>query len=294
MALQLPQFPLRALVFLAIAGSFLVPSESFLFFSFARSEVSDLEQRQVELRHQLTEAKNVRDDAESRSLLIKSESDKHLNTLVLLVRQRATPQIATASLSPQSDVALRAEAVERLAEYANHDQALYAALQGYDGANQELLKAQLQFEQTAILIANREEEMRVVTARLHDIMRQSTDQYLVMRAFSLGALGALAAALAALLPGATPETRLPNARTMLSMVFGGIVALVVFALFTTRELSVFANDGATPDEKPDYWRVVILCLIAGAFADRLFAAARERVEHITRSHEGTGGNSPPR
>ena len=69
-----------------------------------------------------------------------------------------------------------------------------------------------------------------------------------------------------------------------------IVALVVFALFTTRELSVFANDGATPDEIPDYWRVVILCLIAGAFADRLFAAARERVDHMTRGQDETGGN----
>ena len=68
---------------------------------------------------------------------------------------------------------------------------------------------------------------------------------------------------------------------MLSMVFGGIVALVVFALFTTREISVFSNEGGTPDEIPDYWRVVILCLIAGAFADRVFAAARERVDQVT-------------
>ena len=77
------------------------------------------------------------------------------------------------------------------------------------------------------------------------------------------------------------------------MVFGGIVALVVFALFTTGELSVFANVGPTPDEMPDYWRVVILCLIAGAFADRLFVAARERIDHATRGQDEAGDTKRP-
>ena len=146
-----------------------------------------------------------------------------------------------------------------------------------------------QFEKADIAIAGLKDEIQITSSRLQKITRQSTNQYLATRAIALGALGAFAAALAISLQGVAPQARLRFGRTMFSMAFGGIVALVVFALFTIRELSVFANHTAAPDETPDYWRVVILCLIAGAFADRLFAAARERVEDMTQNQNQPRG-----
>lgn len=167
------------------------------------------------------------------------------------------------------------------------------AAENTEQAQELLTTTRFQSDQFKNQIVGLEDDIRIVTARRRDITLQSTNQYLAMRAVALGALGAFAAALAAFLHGAAPEVRLHRGRTMLSMAFGGIVALVVFALFTTREISVFAYDGAKPEETPDYWRVVILCLIAGAFADRLFAAARERIDQATRGEAPAGSPSVP-
>lgn len=318
---------LGLLVALAATGSFLVPSEWFLWLNPARSEIEELRERQSKLKFQLTDIQKKRRETEHVVLLTKSELDNHRNALMRLAQRLVStgelvdpfdgvpsvgilineikqegekPPVSAqmavmADFSGTSDLLMKLidKARNGLADYANQSNSIKDALTGYDEAEESLNQHQFEFNQLEVQIAGIEEENRVVTARLHDITRQSANQYLAMRAVALGALGAFAAALAVFLYGATAETRLQRVHTMLSIVFGGIVALVVFALFTTRELSVFANVGAPPDEMPDYWRVVILCLISGAFADRLFAAARERIDQATRGQGEANVPTPP-
>ena len=328
MRLESREFVLGVLVLLAAAGSFFVPSDWFLWLNPEPTEIEKLHARQNKLKPDLANAQGERHEAEYFVLLTKSDLDKYQNALMRLAQRQVSTKdvvdpfddgpspikiinaikqegvLAQAAELSEEEIEMHrstgasshlmeqiAEARGHLADYANQNKAISAALKSHDQAEQKLNEHQFQSTRLGIRIAGIEEEIRVVTARLHDITRQSTNQYLAMRAVALGALGAFAAALAAFLHGAAPEARLQHDRTMLSMVFGGIVALVVFALFTTRELSVFANVGATPDEIPDHWRVVILCLIAGAFADRLFAAVRARVDQATRDQGEADGQA---
>ena len=286
------RYSLRGLVVLAIAGSFLVPPELFLQINFARTEIMELESKRDDLRLKLANEQENRHANERTLLRAKSEAEERRNALIELARQQSSLVVSPELLSLDMEAEL-ARAKQRLAEHYSQKQAMHDALVGHDEVKLRLDTSQIKFNQSENLISSFEEELRVVTGRLHDITRQSNNQYHAMRAVSLGALGALAAALAAFLPGAKTKTRLNHAHTMLSMVFSGIVALVVFALFTTRELSVFVNVGPTPDEIPDYWRVVIVCLIAGAFADRLFVAARERVYQATRGQDESSDTAAP-
>ena len=302
-----------ALVMLAAAGSFLVPLEWVLIINPAQTEIVALQSLQADRKSSLASMQGKRPEAERFVLFAKSNLEVSQNALTRLVRQQVSTGIVddpfregpsltrllndikqeeSDRMSGPSDFLMNriGEIRDYLNDYTNQNKPISAALEKFDDTQRELSSSQSDFNQFEIQIASIEEEIRVATARVHEIMRQSTNQYLAMRAVTLGALGAFAAALASFLHGAAPGARLQHGRIMLSMALGSIVALVVFALFTTRELSVFANDGATPEEIPDYWRVVILCLISGAFADRLFAAARERVDDMTRGQGEAGGN----
>ena len=277
---------------LAAAGSFLLPPDLFLLVNLARTEIVELRSKRSDLQLNLANEQEKRHASERDLIGAKSAVEGHRNALIELVRQHSSPELSSELLAPDMETHLRR--TEQLLEANNHQKAaMRAALKTLEGAKLDLDVGQKEFNLSESLISSLEEELRAVSSRLHDLTRQSNDQYLAMRAVSLGALGAFAAALAALLHGAKVGTRLHHGRTMLSMVFGGIVALVIFALFTTRELTVFASVGATANETADYWRVVIVCLVAGAFADRLFVAARERVYQATRSQDQSGNDAPP-
>lgn len=278
--LSSPNFMLGALVVLAMAGSFFVPQEWFLLLNPASAKIDTLRENQEQLEVNLSEKQRKLRHLEQSVLLAESRVEEYEDTLMQLVRRQFSVNVAHDLLG---------------SEFSNQRENIVVALEVHDSALDDLLDRQSKFDQIEIEIVGTEKEIDAIISRLNGITQKSTKQYLAMRAVALGALGAFAAALAAFLrvtAPSTPSTHLLSGRTMLSMVFGGIVALVVFALFTTRELSVFVNNGAPPDEIPDYWRVVILCLIAGAFADRLFAAARERVEHVTRGR-GKANDVPP-
>ena len=77
-------------------------------------------------------------------------------------------------------------------------------------------------------------------------------------------------------------------RMWASMAMGGIVSVVVIGLFFTGFISIFANAPQTSSET-DFWKVTILCLIAGAFSDRLFQAAAGRVESYLQADQGGAG-----
>ena len=139
-----------------------------------------------------------------------------------------------------------------------------------------------------------ENDLKEKEVRLKELNRESEYHYLAVRAFCLGALGAFAAAIALFLAAAEKQPNVPfrAGRTLLSMPLGGLVSIIVLALFTTREISVFSNPGQIANGgSPDYWRIAILCLVAGAFADRLFAVAQQRVDDYLAQQKGAGSGS---
>jgi hypothetical protein len=119
--------------------------------------------------------------------------------------------------------------------------------------------------------------------------------YLVTRALALGAVGALMSIFAKFLflPNIQSpfEDRAFLGRMWASMALGGIVAVVVVGLFLTGFISIFSN--STQNTGPtDFWKVTILCLFAGAFSDRLFQTASERMGSYLQT-VGTASKAPP-
>jgi hypothetical protein len=69
------------------------------------------------------------------------------------------------------------------------------------------------------------------------------------------------------------------------MAMGGVVAVIVLGLFFTGFISIFSH--AEPvSGNPDFWKVSILCLLAGAFSDRLFQTAALRMDQYLGGIEG--------
>ncbi len=105
------------------------------------------------------------------------------------------------------------------------------------------------------------------------------NRFFVLRALSLGALGALIG----LIAKSTLSTNINNAdhkRQFLSMknywsnlvtfpASGAVVSVVVFSLFYTQQISLFNSDNST-NEIPDYWRTTMMCIISGLFAERIY------------------------
>jgi hypothetical protein len=112
--------------------------------------------------------------------------------------------------------------------------------------------------------------------------------YLVARALALGAIGALMSIFAKHLsvPSGRPlfDDAASMGRMWASIAMGGIVSVVVIGLFFTGFISIFSN-AAQNTGQTDFWKVTILCLLAGAFSDRLFQAAAGRMEMYLRTGE---------
>ena len=100
-------------------------------------------------------------------------------------------------------------------------------------------------------------------------------------ALSLGALGALAAILSRLvmpwreeqIVGGMPQ--LSARRTLAALAVGAVTAVIVFGAFLTGDVSLYASTGA-PMIDPDFWRMTIVCLLAGALSIFLHRAAETR------------------
>jgi len=116
----------------------------------------------------------------------------------------------------------------------------------------------------------------------------SVNIYLVARALALGAIGALMSIFAKYLSDPIPHTLFDNdaslGRMWASIAMGGIVSVVVIGLFFTGFISIFANAAQNTGET-DFWKVTILCLLAGAFSDRLFQAAAGKMDTYLRTGE---------
>jgi hypothetical protein len=107
---------------------------------------------------------------------------------------------------------------------------------------------------------------------------QSYNAFLLMRSFCLGALGALA-----IIVHQHAQNRLQDdfdqIRGVYSMLSGGVVAVIAFGLFHTRQISIFHSSvNAGEASRPEYWRVTVLCLLSGAFSDKLVRVATNKVD----------------
>jgi hypothetical protein len=151
---------------------------------------------------------------------------------------------------------------------------------------QALSKITLQLEQTNNAIKAAAEEHKHQSQQLMELSKESETMYHVVRAFSLGALGAFGAMAARRTSKEGAGHRIFVGWAVLSMFFSGLVTLAVFGLLTTREISIFSENVVAPNLVPDYWRTLIVCLAAGAFSDRLFSAARDRIDGMTGSQNG--------
>jgi glucan phosphoethanolaminetransferase (alkaline phosphatase superfamily) len=127
---------------------------------------------------------------------------------------------------------------------------------------------------------NIEKARAEMTKLLETTAAESTNLFLVTRALALGAIGAIMSIFAEFVV-IRHRNNLFNesslARLWTTMAMGAIVAVVALGLFHTKQISIFSNmENSTGS--PDFWRVTILCLLAGAFSVRLFHAAAGRVE----------------
>jgi hypothetical protein len=128
-------------------------------------------------------------------------------------------------------------------------------------------------------------------------VEEDTDHiYLILRAISLGGIGAFISFMAQISalkaqPGSVPPRYFI---IFAAIAVGAVVAIAVIGIFHTKQLSLFAvaADLQQSDRIPDFWRVTIVGLMAGAFADRIFAAATSRVDRYL--HDETGPLRPAR
>jgi hypothetical protein len=98
-------------------------------------------------------------------------------------------------------------------------------------------------------------------ARIEGINRDITNMFLIIRSFCLGALGGFAILMANYAfndSGLSIISRDRFGRSLASMLMGGIVAILAFGLFYTKQISVFhiqeAESGTTLPAPPDFWQ----------------------------------------
>ncbi len=118
-----------------------------------------------------------------------------------------------------------------------------------------------------------------------------------IRALCLGGIGALVTLLARKTIGSNPlePTFFHTSRywplLITHTIVGALISLVAFALLYTKQITIFKPDlsGAVATGEPEFWRVTLLCIVAGAFADKIYVAVSSRVEKYTNEE-----NSPKR
>jgi len=147
-----------------------------------------------------------------------------------------------------------------------------------------------EIESIEALIENTRRSIALLKKRLDDLSESGhhANVLFAIRALCLGGIGALVTLLARRTIGAFGPV---NEQTFFSIpkywpllithtILGGLIALVAFALFYTKQITIFKpefpNGGASGD--PEFWRVTLLCIIAGAFAEKIYGAVSSRVE----------------
>lgn len=217
-------------------------------------------------------AKLTQDESDTDSKIAKLRSD--ISNL-----ERTSKEIAATAAAKQ--------AAMKIANAAPGDIASAAIEYGQkaNGVSGEIDQATGDMKQLQETRTNIEASRTELRKKLDASAAESTNIYVVARALALGAIGAMMSVLAKYL--ATPnahalfEDRASMGRMWASMAMGAIVSVVVVGLFFTGFISIFTNASQTTGET-DFWKVTILCLLAGAFSDRLFQAAAGRMDSYLR------------
>jgi hypothetical protein len=190
--------------------------------------------------------------------------------------------LTIASTAAQATLAAKNATPAEMTESAIEFSTKYGSLKGEsDHASSE---KDMLVDKKAGIEANRTELKKKIDASAVD----SVTIYLVVRALALGAIGALMSIFAKYLSVPSARSLFDDAASMgrmwASIAMGGIVSVVVIGLFFTGFISIFSN-AAQNTGATDFWKVTILCLLAGAFSDRLFQAAAGRMELYLRAGE---------
>ncbi len=123
--------------------------------------------------------------------------------------------------------------------------------------------------------------------------------FFVIRSLSLGALGAMLT----LLASSSIKSKkvrsydsLFHDKAYWSLVItnclaGSIVSIVVFALFYTKQITIYPVEGTDSNVLPDFWRTTLLCLISGAFAERIYEGVATKVDTYIEASNGQPNNS---
>jgi len=138
--------------------------------------------------------------------------------------------------------------------------------------------------------ARKKDELNIVSHQLDALQKSNYTEniFYAMRALSLGALGALVTLIATNIIGIQKIEKsiglfkLSNYWSLLiSHAFlGAVISVVIFGLFYTKQLTIFQPDNTTGTNStpPEFWRVTMLCILAGAFAEKLYSAASHKVD----------------
>jgi Skp family chaperone for outer membrane proteins len=121
-------------------------------------------------------------------------------------------------------------------------------------------------------IAAASQDIADIDQVIQRVQNQADDLYLVVRGVALGALGALAHTLVAFMSRRRPQLFRDGRaeRAAAAMLVGAIVSVVLFAGFHTRQISIFDVPPDSVAQKPDFWRVSVLGLVAGAAASWVY------------------------
>ena len=301
-----PKLALGLAVTIAAIGSFFLPSKLFIFINIEQTEINRLQELISDDQLALSQSKdieaklqiglqNVAAELDATEEQLFQQSGRIPESFGLHSPRLAQLPPAFESAEDELRYKLRisendlSEIRSRSEEYLNAMERTVSEIESIRKRRREIVDRKgeivLKLTQTTNTIADLTNRITVNQKTIDQLMKDSEHQYFAVRAFALGAMGAFAAAMSLHLASGSASVGIRPTRATLSMLFGGIVSLVVFGLFTTREISVFSNTTLQPDAAPDYWRTVILCLVAGAFADRIFAAAQQRVDDFTQLRE---------
>ncbi len=128
-----------------------------------------------------------------------------------------------------------------------------------------------------------ETDIDELTRLIERTQGQAENVHLVLRAISLGALGAVVYTLVQYMSRRRWADLFADAnleRAAATALVGAIFAVVVFAVFHTKEVTIFSAPDTSPDARPDFWRVTILCLGVGALAAHACHRAFLRIDRM--------------
>lgn len=115
--------------------------------------------------------------------------------------------------------------------------------------------------------------------------------YLIIRALALGAIGAMLTMIthSSTLPTSHQDSLFQSenflSKLIRDSVIGSIISVIVFALFYTKQITIFNPNDSQQTTTPDYWRITLLCIVAGAFSEKIYNAVSSKIDNYIPKEE---------